>query len=197
MNFETKLCRICLKSDLDDDFIDIFDYECDIATEVLLITSVKVGKSIYLKQQTQIIFFKITQQSNRVDLICQNCLEKLNTATEFRSSCLEADKYFQQFEESFINEDVINEQSTINIEIIPKERVKSRRKTSPKKKQLKYECEMCDKLFSCRYYLQKHEYAIHTEINPEEYFECDSCVYKSKTKSLMRSHQINNHSFLK
>lgn len=41
MNFETKLCRICLKSDLNDNFIDIF-HESDIAEEIFTITSIKV-----------------------------------------------------------------------------------------------------------------------------------------------------------
>ncbi|KAG5680173.1 hypothetical protein PVAND_009698 [Polypedilum vanderplanki] len=179
MNFETKLCRICLKSDSNDDFIDIFYNDSDIATAIYLITSVK-----------------IIQQSNRVDLICQNCLEKLNTATEFRANCLEAEEYFQQIEDSLLNQ-TENDSNIMEIEIIKNTDAKFEGKRTNKSKQkTKYECKKCKKLFSCRYYLQKHEYAVHTEIDPDNYFECDQCNYKSKTKPLMRSHQTNNHSFL-
>jgi DNA-directed RNA polymerase subunit RPC12/RpoP len=116
----------------------------------------------------------------------------LHTAIEFRTKCLEADKFIKQIDESLQAD--TTEQSTITIEIVSMKRNKSQRKKS-NKKQLKYECIKCEKVFNSRYYLQKHEYAVHTEINPEEYYECDNCIYRAKTKSLMRSHQINNHSF--
>jgi hypothetical protein len=37
-------CRICLKEDENDDFINIFEHESDIAGEIFLISSVKVRK---------------------------------------------------------------------------------------------------------------------------------------------------------
>lgn len=123
-------------------------------------------------------------------------MAKLNVAIEFRANCLEAEKYFEDAEQNENENEIQDEKSSIKIEIIKESQLKvTKRKKSRKKKLEKFECKKCQKSFSCRYYLHKHEYAVHTEINISDYFECDSCVYKSKTKSLMRSHQINNHSF--
>lgn len=109
-------------------------------------------------------------------IICQKCRKRLKDAIKFRNDCIIAEKHFQSLNGKSSNEiieDLIN---------LPK-----------KKKTKKFQCSTCSKFFSSVYYLKQHELAIHTDVPPEYFFECDQCDVKLKTKALMRAHLLNNH----
>lgn len=115
--------------------------------------------------------------------ICRTCLNQLNSAIKFRQNCLKANEYFksvnpQNLDADFIVTDLFDTNESSNPAT-----------NDPQK----YQCTKCAKLFTCRYYLQKHEYVRHTELSPGDYFVCDKCNYKSKTKSLMKAHLLHNH----
>ncbi|XP_070493234.1 zinc finger protein interacting with ribonucleoprotein K-like [Chironomus tepperi] len=157
MNFESKLCRVCLECDESDSFIDIFVDDEGIADKIFTISAVKI-----LKQDESCF-------------ICKSCLNQLNAAITFRQNCLKANEYFQSINPHNSDADFIITE-TVSESLSPTT-------NEPQK----YQCTKCAKLFTCRYYLQKHEYVRHTQINPNDYFECDNCNYKSKTKSLMKA----------
>ncbi|CAG9805430.1 unnamed protein product [Chironomus riparius] len=170
MNFESKVCRVCLECNDSDSFIDIFVSDEGIADKIFTISAV-----VILKQDDSCF-------------ICRSCLSQLNDAIKFRQNCLKANEYFQS----------INPQSS-DANFIITESLSANESSSPipnankANESQKYQCTKCAKLFSCRYYLQKHEHVKHTEVNPKDYFECDKCSYKSKTKSLMKAHLLYNH----
>ena len=116
-------------------------------------------------------------------LICKSCLSQLNDAIKFRENCLKANEYFQN----------INPQNSDDDFIITETSSHDNSSADKSNQPQKYQCTKCAKLFTCRYYLQKHEYVRHTEVNPRDYFECDNCNYRSKTKSLMKAHLLHNH----
>lgn len=115
------------------------------------------------------IFLLSSIKVDESSIICSKCLKRLKNAIKFRNDCIKASKYF-------------NGSSTCDQVEVANER-KSKR----------YQCTKCPKIFSCLYYLKQHEIAAHTEICPEELFYCDQCEFSSKTKNLMRAHQVNHH----
>lgn len=124
---------------------------------------------------SQIFLISSVKIENEAILICQNCQKRLRDAIKLRNDCIKAAKHFDSlFGKSSIYDSLEKAQTTI-------------------KKKKKYQCTKCCKFFSCIYYLKQHEIAIHTELTQDKFFACDRCEFKSKTKALMRTHQINNH----
>jgi DNA-directed RNA polymerase subunit M/transcription elongation factor TFIIS len=152
MNFELKICRICLKSDLKN--FKTFSSDAVEVSQIFSISSIKIEEENFL--------------------ICQKCRKRLKDAIKLRSDCIKAAKYFQTLPGNSSNEILEN------VEILPK-------------KKKKFQCSTCPKFFSCVYYLKQHELAVHTQVPPEDFFECDQCETKTKTKALMRAHQLTHH----
>lgn len=157
MNFELKICRICLKADLKN--FQTFSFGDDVVTQIFLISSIKIEDEKFL--------------------ICQKCRKRLKDAIKLRNDCIKAAKYFQSLNGNSSNEIIES------LEILPKKRKK------------KFQCSTCSKFFSCVYYLKEHELAVHTQVPPEDLFECDQCNFKLKTKKRMIAHQLNYHCNLK
>lgn len=113
--------------------------------------------------------------SEQKSLICQKCHKRLKDTIKLRNDCIKANKYFQSLQGTFSCDDLgITE-------------------TIKNKSTRRYQCTTCSKLFSSIHYLKHHEIAAHTHLPPHELFLCDHCEFKSKTKALMRGHQLNNH----
>lgn len=107
-------------------------------------------------------------------MICQKCLKRLKDAIKLRNDCIKADRHIKLIHGNFSS-------------------LESFDKGGANEPKQKYQCTNCSKFFTSLYYLKQHEKAQHMSIDPEECFICDNCDFISKTKSLMRAHQLNNH----
>lgn len=129
-------------------------------------------------------------------MICEKCLGCLNESESFKRKCLEANKVFNQLEETFISNSVKikseDDSEDKNVNFLAKSSSTARKE----KKRYRPICGYCGKEQESEYRLRQHELLSHTSItqlSPSEIIVCDFCGRKFKTKQSLRNHFVRAH----